>query len=403
MAEKAYSVSKINQYIKNMFLSDYALNHIYVKGEVSNLKYHTSGHIYFTLKDEKSQMACVMFSGQRSGLAFPMEEGQAVVVFGTISVYERDGKYQLYANEIRLEGAGDLYGKFLKLKERLEEEGIFAPEYKRAIPFYAKTVGIVTAATGAAIQDIIHISKRRNPYVQLILYPAAVQGEGAFETVVKGIHTLDQRGVDVIIVGRGGGSMEDLWTFNEEEVARAVFACQTPVISAVGHETDVTITDFAADLRAPTPSAAAELAVCDLRSLLQSLDGMERALSQSMDRILYQFRSEVERLGLELSKGNPKNQILQRKQFLAEIEYKLEASMKRSLLKKRHNLALLAERLKGLSPLDKLSQGYAFLENQEGEMIKSVSQIKAGDGLKISLADGEVSALVQDTIQVKRM
>lgn len=403
MAEKAYSVSKINQYIKNMFLSDYALNHIYVKGEVSNLKYHTSGHIYFTLKDEKSQMACVMFSGQRSGLAFPMEEGQAVVVFGTISVYERDGKYQLYANEIRLEGAGDLYGKFLKLKERLEEEGIFAPEYKRAIPFYAKTVGIVTAATGAAIQDIIHISKRRNPYVQLVLYPAAVQGEGAFETVVKGIRTLDQRGVDVIIVGRGGGSMEDLWTFNEEEVARAVFACQTPVISAVGHETDVTITDFAADLRAPTPSAAAELAVCDLRSLLQSLDGMERALSQSMDRILYQFRSEVERLGLELSKGNPKNQILQRKQFLAETEYKLEASMKRSLLKKRHNLALLAERLKGLSPLDKLSQGYAFLENQEGEMIKSVSQIKAGDGLKISLADGEVSALVQDTIQVKRM
>ena len=248
-----YTVRQVNAYIRNMFTQDFMLNRIYVKGEVSNCKYHTSGHIYFSLKDESGTIACVMFAGQRGGLSFHMRDGQQVVVFGAVSIYERAGAYQLYAKEIRLDGEGVLYEKFQMLKKELEEMGMFAPEYKQEIPAYAKTIGVVTASTGAAIRDIMNITARRNPYVQLILYPAQVQGEGAKESVVRGIHALEHYGVDLMIVGRGGGSIEDLWAFNEEEVARAVFECSVPVISAVGHETDTTIIDYVADLRAPTP------------------------------------------------------------------------------------------------------------------------------------------------------
>ena len=262
--KNVYTVREVNAYIKNMFAQDFMLNRIYVKGEVSNVKYHTSGHIYFSLKDESGTIACVMFAGQRSGLSFRMSEGQQVIVLGSIRVYERDGKYQLYAREIVLDGAGLLYEKFQALKKELEEMGMFAPEYKKPIPRYAFRVAVVTASTGAAVRDIIQISHRRNPYVQLLLCPAQVQGEGAADSIVKAIRTVDEAGVDVMIVGRGGGSMEDLWAFNEEKVARAVFDCRTPVISAVGHETDTTIIDYVADLRAPTPSAAAELAVFSL-------------------------------------------------------------------------------------------------------------------------------------------
>ena len=240
------------------------LQSIMVKGEVSNCKYHSSGHIYFTLKDEKGTIACVMFSANRSGLRFRMEEGQQVVVSGRIDVYERDGKYQIYVQEIRLDGAGALYERYEQLKRELEERGMFAPQYKRPIPKYIGTLGVVTAATGAAVQDIINIARRRNPYVQIILYPAIVQGEAAVPSIVNGIRALERLGVDTIIVGRGGGSIEDLWAFNEEPVAQAVFDCSIPIISAVGHETDTTIVDFVADLRAPTPSAAAELAVYDI-------------------------------------------------------------------------------------------------------------------------------------------
>ena len=280
-----YSVSQVNAYIKNMFLQDFALSRISVKGEVSNCKYHTSGHIYFTLKDGSSAISAVMFAGNRSGLSFQLKEGQRVVAAGSIDVYERDGRYQLYAKKITLDGEGDLFLRFQKLRDELEEMGMFAPEYKQPIPRYAKTVGIVTASTGAAIRDIMNIASRRNPYVQLVLCPALVQGEQAKYSIAKGIETLDAMGLDVIIVGRGGGSIEDLWAFNEEMVARAIFNCRTPVISAVGHETDVTIADYVADLRAPTPSAAAELAVFDYRQFEEQvrLDG-ER-LSRAMARI----------------------------------------------------------------------------------------------------------------------
>ena len=289
-----YSVKQVNAYIKNMFTQDFMLNRIYIKGEVSNCKYHTSGHIYFSLKDESGSIACIMFAGQRSGLAFKMQDGQQVIVLGSVTTYERDGKYQLYAKEIILDGAGLLYEKFEALKRELGEMGMFAPEYKQPIPKFAKKIGIVTAPTGAAIRDIMNISARRNPYVQLILYPALVQGDGATASIVKGIEMLDKHGVDVIIVGRGGGSIEDLWAFNEEPVARAIFNCRTPIISAVGHETDTTIADYVADMRAPTPSAAAELAVFEYQALENYLEELHLKLKKA----LYQ-KLQIERMKLE--------------------------------------------------------------------------------------------------------
>ena len=273
-----YSVGQVNAYIKNMFNADFALNNIYIKGEISNCKYHTSGHIYFTLKDSTGVISAVMFAGNRKGLKFKLEEGQKVIALGSVSVYERDGKYQLYAKQIILEGTGLLYQRFEQLKTQLEEMGLFDKMYKKPIPKYATKVGICTASTGAAIQDIINISKRRNPFVQLYLYPCLVQGQGAAVDIVNAIRCLDSMDLDVIIVGRGGGSIEDLWAFNEEIVAKAIFDCDTPVISAVGHETDFTIADFVADMRAPTPSAAAELAVFDYSEFMEKQLNYSRLL-----------------------------------------------------------------------------------------------------------------------------
>ena len=275
-----YSVAQVNRYIRNMFAQDYLLAGLAVTGEVSNCKYHTSGHIYFTLKDGEGTLNCVMFAGKRSGLSFHMENGQKVIVRGSVDVYQRTGSYQLYAREITLAGDGLLYQRFLELKARLEEMGMFDAGYKQPIPAYARCVGIVTAATGAAVRDIIQISKRRNPYVQLLLYPAQVQGDGAAQSIVRGIEMMGNMPIDVLIVGRGGGSIEDLWAFNEESVAQAIFQCPVPVISAVGHETDVTIADYVADLRAPTPSAAAELAVYDAGALERGLLERQQTLTR---------------------------------------------------------------------------------------------------------------------------
>ena len=398
----AYTVSKVNQYIKNMFLSDYALNRIYVKGEVSNLKYHTSGHIYFTLKDEKSQMACVMFAGQRSGLKFRMTEGQSVIVFGNVSVYERDGKYQLYANEIVQDGLGSFYELFEQLKKNLEKEGLFSLEHKKPIPFYAKKVGIVTASTGAAIQDIVNIATRRNPYVELILYPAKVQGEGAAETIVKGIQTLDAMKLDVLIVGRGGGSIEDLWAFNEESVARAIFQCNTPIISAVGHETDTTIADFVSDLRAPTPSAAAELAVCNILDVMATLDDYEVRFTHMMERKIQEKHYVLEHLRLRLAHQSPAFQIQQNRQYASDLEDKLNGLMKQVLERKKHQLALYIEKMKGLSPLETLSKGYSFVTDEEGKAVKTVQTVNKGDAVSIAVKDGEIHAVVESVVPRKR-
>lgn len=373
------------------------LKRIYVKGEVSNCKYHTSGHIYFSLKDETGSMACVMFAGSRSGLSFRMQDGQSVIALGSISVYERDGKYQLYAEEIILDGAGLLYEKFEALKRELAEMGMFAPEYKRPIPAFSRKIGIVTAPTGAAIRDIQNIAHRRNPGVQLILYPALVQGKDAAPSIIRGIETLDACGVDVIIVGRGGGSIEDLWAFNEESVAYAIFRCSTPVISAVGHETDFTIADYVADLRAPTPSAAAELAVADVSGILAQMEQYQQQLAHRMTDRLLDKRTRLSEISGKLQFLSPQNQIREQRQLLIEKEEKLQYRMTNVLESKRHQMLIYIERFRGLSPLDKLKQGYAYVADAQGKTVTSTKQVKPEDMLTIYVADGCIHARVADT------
>ena len=397
MMKHVYSVGQVNKYIKNMFAQDFMLHHISIKGEVSNCKYHSSGHIYFTMKDANGTINAIMFAGsRREGLKFPMKEGDRVVVTGSVEVYERDGRYQIYARTIERDGEGNLYLKFEALKRELEEMGMFAEEYKQPIPKYAKTVGIVTAETGAAIQDIRNIAGRRNPYVQLILCPALVQGEGAAASIVHGIHALEQIGVDVIIVGRGGGSIEDLWAFNEEMVARAIFDCRIPVISAVGHQTDFTIADYVADLRAPTPSAAAELAVFDYRQAMQELLGMRQQMDKELQRKVTVARNHLEHQRMRLHYLSPQQRKNENRRRVAEYEEKLTGRMEELLRERRHRLALLAGTLESYSPVKKLSGGYAFVEDGNHQALRSIHQIRKKDIVQIHLLDGTLTAAVTE-------
>ena len=442
MAKNVYSVSQVSSYIKNMFDQDYMLGGIQVRGEISNLKYHNSGHIYFSLKDEKAVIACVMFRSSAASLTFRMQEGMGVVASGSISVYVEGGRYQLYVNRVVQEGQGNLAEQFERLKVRLEEKGLFAPEYKRPIPFYAKKVGIVTAATGAAVRDIINVATRRNPYVQLILYPATVQGETAKESIVRGIRALEAYGVDVMIVGRGGGSIEDLWAFNEEVVAQAIFDCSVPIISAVGHETDYTIADFVADLRAPTPSAAAELAVRDIREILTQKDGYARRLEFAMTSVTGRYRQRLENAGERLKQHSPKGQLntmreravrledaynghmnyrleqahqrIERMQermgSLAErhmrdkklqyerLEQRLQPVMEKLLQERKAKFTILLERMKARSPLDRLGGGYVYLSDPKGQAIRETKQVKAGDELMLRLKDGRIRAHATEVV-----
>lgn len=391
-----YTVGQINAYIKNMFRQDFVLNKITIKGEISNCKYHTSGHVYFTLKDETGTIAAVLFAGNARNVGFRLENGMQVAVSGKIDVYERDGRYQLYVYSVELAGKGDLYRRFEQLKSELEEMGMFAPEYKKPIPAFARKVGIVTALTGAAIQDIINISKRRNPYVQLVLYPALVQGDLAKESIVKGIRTLDRMGLDVIIAGRGGGSIEDLWAFNEECVARAIFDAETPIISAVGHETDFTIADFVADLRAPTPSAAAELAVADISQTESEIALRKRRLYVAMTHQIEAMRMTLEQKAIKLGYLNPVSRLNDNRQLTMEHEERLQRAMTAIINSKRHELALRAEKLHGLSPLKALKSGYAYIENDSALPVRSVSDVNEGDRLNIHLADGNIAARITD-------
>lgn len=396
MRQNVYTVAQINSYIKNMFTQDYMLRFVMVKGEISNCKYHSSGHIYFTLKDAKGVIACVMFAGNRTGLSFRLEEGQMVVVGGTIDVYERDGKYQLYAKQITLDGAGVLYEKFDRMKRKLEEMGMFAPEYKQPIPRYIRTLGVVTAPTGAAVRDIINIATRRNPYIQIIVYPAIVQGDQAVASIVNGIRALERLGVDVMIVGRGGGSIEDLWAFNEEAVAQAVFDCSIPIISAVGHETDTTITDFVADLRAPTPSAAAELAVYDFAVLLERIAAFGNALNHAMLAQLKKQKNKLEGQRLRLKYLSPVSQIQQKRMYCMDLEGRLTSRMKTALTQQRHRMGLYAEKLKGLSPLEKLHQGYAYIEDIHHRVVNDVRKVKPEDRVEIYVKNGIIQAKVEE-------
>ena len=441
MNKRVYTVGQVNRYIRGLFAGDPMLAAVFVRGEVSNVKYHTSGHIYFSLKDATGAIPCVMFASSRRGLAFRMKDGDKVIAGGSIDVYERDGRYQLYAREIRLEGAGELYERYQALKKKLEAEGCFRAEIKKKIPKYAATVGVVTAPTGAAIRDIQTISRRRNPYVQVILCPAQVQGEGASESIVRGIQTLDGL-VDVLIVGRGGGSLEDLWAFNEENVARAICACMTPVISAVGHETDVTIADFAADLRAATPSAAAEIAVFDyaeFSSLVKRTQlALDRALSTKAEALrkeekwyearlkamsperklrdarmrsasiedamrgmlaerIRTKRTHAEKIRMRLAPPLERRLVLYQRQA-DEVSRALPQQLKTVLRTSRHRLALMAARMEGISPAGRLRQGYAYAENRAGHAVRSVKQVGRGDTLTIYVSDGRIITEVKENL-----
>ena len=383
-------------------MDDFALNHIYVRGEVSNCKYHSSGHIYFTLKDRGGAIACVMFAGNRKGLNFRMTEGMAVIVFGSVSVYERDGRYQLYAREIMQEGAGKLYEAYEALKKKLLAEGLFDEEHKLDIPKYPKRLGVVTARTGAAVQDIINVSLRRNPWLQIVFCPATVQGEGAVQSVVRGIRALEEAGVDVMIVGRGGGSIEDLWAFNEEMVARAVYDCKIPVISAVGHETDTTIIDYVADLRAPTPSAAAELAAPDMRIVLGQLQGYEEALEAAMEQIMALCRQRVDSYARVFRHLNPQSRLNDRRQRLMEVEDRLRLGMERRIEQAKPELAIRTQQLEGVSPLRQLERGYAYVSDEDGHGVASAEQVTVGQHLFLDVKDGMIESEVTAVQKQKR-
>ena len=401
MKNKVFSVTQINTYIKRMFQSDYALRRISIKGQVSNCKYHSSGHIYFSLKDEGSQISCVMFANARyDGLKFELEDGQEVVVDGNISVYERGGSYQLYAQEIRLNGIGELYVAYEMLKQKLYEEGLFDHEKKKPIPKNPKKIGVVTARTGAAIHDIISTAKRRNPYVQLILYPAKVQGDGASDTIVAGIKVLDQYGVDIIIVGRGGGSIEDLWAFNEEKVARAIYEVQTPIISGTGHEVDTTIADYAADLRAATPTAACELAVPDIREVMEGITNREYTLRTLLKQVVRRYQMKLQQYQITIANFDPRFQLQEQKMHLAELEEQIHAVMKNKMTDYQHKLELYTKELHGLSPTAKLINGFGYIEGSNGEPVTSVKKVMEGDQISLTISDGTIITKAE---QIKRM
>jgi exodeoxyribonuclease VII large subunit len=380
-----------------MFSSDYALNHIYIKGEVSNCKYHSSGHIYFSIKDAKSNLSCIMFANARSeGLKFRMQDGQTVIVGGNINVFERDGTYQLYASEILLDGIGALYEEYERLKAKLYEEGLFDHEIKKQIPLNPAKVGIVTAKTGAAIRDIVSIAKRRNPYVQLILYPAKVQGEGAGASVAKGIRVLDAMDLDTIIIGRGGGSIEDLWAFNEEIVARAIYEAKTPIISGTGHETDNTIADYAADLRAATPSAACELAIPNIRDVIAQMEYFGEQLRLRMNRRMSDARHQLEWYQTHLNRLSPKNQLTQQKMMLEQFRLRLENGMHYKYEGYQHKLSMYVEKLNGLSPLGKLTGGYGYITDDKNRPVLHAEQLSIGEEMMVTFSDGAVKAQVTE-------
>lgn len=414
---QVYSVGEVNTYIHSLFESNARLRSISISGELSNVKYHSSGHIYYTLKDERSAIAGVMFASNARGLTFRLREGLKVVVSGSVSSFERDGKYQIYASAIRQEGAGELYERYEKLKKELREMGMFDESYKQEIPYFVRTLGVVTASTGAAVRDIINVAKRRFPYVQIVLYPAKVQGEGAKESICDGIMTLEKYGVDCMIVGRGGGSIEDLWAFNEEMVARAIFNCSVPIISAVGHETDTTIADLVADLRAPTPSAAAELAVFDYAAFVKYCLDMNNLMNHRIRQKLSAYRDRCDKYRAMVSAHSPgerlkgnrvrleslgtqlKEKMEKRididKRYAVEITELMSRAMENKLQDRKQSIALLAERLNGLSPLLKLSQGFSLTEGESGSVISSVKNVKPNERITVHVKDGCIYAAVE--------
>ena len=392
MTPNPISVTELNLYIKDQFQKDEYLNNVLIKGEISNFKNHYTGHMYFTLKDENSLIKCVMFKGYTANLGFMPKDGMKVIVLGTVSVYERDGVYQIYAKGMKQEGVGDLHAEFEKLKLKLEQEGLFDKAHKKPIPVMPKCIGVLTSNTGAVIRDIINVSTRRNPNVYIKLLPVPVQGQGAAEKIARAIEIMnEQKLADVIIVARGGGSLEDLWPFNEEIVARAIYNSDLPVISAVGHETDFTIADFVADLRAPTPSAAAELAVPNILDLVQKIQNNERRLCNSLKK-----KSEIMRLRYEKCMSSkaftdPLDRVNKEYMLLDKQIKRIESSITIKVKEKKTYMVEWIAKLDSLSPLKTLTRGYSIVE-KDGKMIKSVNDLKSKDRISIKLTDGNKEA-----------
>lgn len=389
-----FSVTQINSYIHRIFESDYALKKIYLKGEVSNCKYHSSGHIYFTLKDEKSTLRCVMFSSDRfKGLAFHLEDGQLIEACGNISVYEQAGTYQLYVRKIELAGAGELYVRYERLKQELAEKGYFDFERKKPLPAYPEKIGIVTALTGAAIEDIRSIARRRNQTVQLYLYPAKVQGEGASAEIARGIRYFDKAGVDIIIIGRGGGSIEDLWAFNEMPVADAIYEADTPIISGTGHEVDMTIADYCADVRAATPSAACELAIPDMQSIFTKLSNYREALDMQAEQRCAQLRQQMILLQRQLEAGRPDRKLLKHKLLYERLENRLSQTIKEKYRSRQQMFSRYVDQLSGLAPTNRLKGGYAFAQTKNGRPVASIEQLEKEVPFSLTFSDGEAEVI----------
>ncbi len=395
MKYNAVTVTELNKYIKDKFDGDESLNAILVKGEISNFKNHYTGHLYFTLKDENSLIKCIMFKSYAERLAFKLQDGMKVMVFGSVSVFERDGVYQIYAKSILEDGIGDLHEKFNQLKEKLEKEGLFDEIHKKQIPLYPKVIGVLTSQTGAVIRDIINVSTRRNPNVYIKLFPVPVQGPGAAEQIAEKIKIMnEQKLADVLIIGRGGGSLEDLWPFNEEIVARAIYQSELPIISAVGHETDFTIADFVADLRAPTPSAAAELAVPDVYELKQKINNYENRFRLALKKKLELMRLRYEKCMKSRIFTDPTRKIKDLNIVLDSYVQRLENKIKNIQKDNKTKYIELISKLDALSPLKTLTRGYSLTE-KEGKIIKSAKELEKDDLIKLRFFDGEKVAQIK--------
>ena len=403
MQRKVYPVSAVNRYVKQLLQQDMILSGLWVSGEISNYKRHSSGHLYFTLKDRDGSIAAVMFAGDARTLNFRPQDGMQVQVQGYISLYEKTGQYQLYARRMEEQGSGQLYQAFEALKQKLQAQGLFEAERKKPIPKYPRKIGIVTSPTGAAIRDMVQIAKRRYPGIQLVLYPTLVQGLDVAPTIVAGIRRLDRiEDVDTIIIGRGGGSIEDLWPFNEEMVALAIAEAKTPIVSAVGHETDFTIADFVSDLRAPTPSAAAELTVPDVRSVLSKLEELERHRNRTLQRKQMQYRQQLALLWQKIQMADPRRKLDELRQQLDMHQHRQMYLWKQCFQQKRFRLEYLTSELELLSPQHQLDKGYAMVMDQSGNVISGSEQVETGQALSIQMKDGKIVAEVQKIVKQRR-
>ena len=392
MKLKTLSVGEVNNYVKKLVENDFILKNLNVKGEISNLKFHSSGHIYFSLKDENSKVNCIMFKNNAVNLDFRLEEGMKVEIKARLGVYHKEGTYQLYCENIKKAGIGELFEEFHKLKKELSEEGIFDEKYKRALPKFPKRVGIITARTGAAVRDIINVIQRRNKSLDIILYPAKVQGENAADSIIEGIRYFNnEKSVDVIILGRGGGSIEELWAFNNRDLAYEIFNSRIPTVSAVGHEVDFTISDFVSDMRAPTPSAAGELVSPSLKEMINDLVNKKEFLHRAIDRKFLNSKRDVDLLHKGLKGNNPKHIIEKRIKEVNSLEEKLNFLGKRKIDKAKDELIALNSILQTLNPLNTLGRGYSVIMDKKDKVINKVSELKKNDMVKVIMKDGSVN------------